>query len=184
MPPGQPKIEGYRTGEQIQVGDQLTLACICRAGNPKARLRWTRNDHPINFFGSTSLEFNLRKSSSIGNNSRSASSAHASSTTYTDNHLHYDNHNYQFTSNYEESDQHQFNGDQSEEFAPETEVTQTLTVKVRAEDNGAVYACVANNEVIVPGSSLSVSSYSTSVKLNVQCKSHLFPYSFFKKTKV
>jgi hypothetical protein len=149
VPPGQPKIEGYRTGELIQVADQLTLACICRAGNPKAQLRWTRNDQSISF--SSSLD---SKSLSFNNVTTSGHSAH----------VYYDNHKHQLVTNNEQD------RDRSEEeFAPETEVTNTLTIRVRPEDNGAVYTCVANNEVIAPGVTLPT-AHSFSVKLNVQCK--------------
>ncbi|XP_023221172.1 nephrin-like isoform X2 [Centruroides vittatus] len=43
-PPGMPEIEGYHDGDVIQEGDTLTLACICRGGNPPANLLWYRND--------------------------------------------------------------------------------------------------------------------------------------------
>ncbi|RWS30458.1 nephrin-like protein, partial [Leptotrombidium deliense] len=46
-PPGIPRIEGYRTGDAISVGDTLTLGCISRGGNPSAKLIWYKDNVTI-----------------------------------------------------------------------------------------------------------------------------------------
>ncbi|KAG8180209.1 hypothetical protein JTE90_003165 [Oedothorax gibbosus] len=53
-PPGIPEIEGYQEGDIVQVGDQLTLACITRGGNPKAELVWYRDNVQVDVSFSTS----------------------------------------------------------------------------------------------------------------------------------
>lgn len=53
-PPGIPEIEGYQEGDIVQVGDTLTLACIVRGGNPRAKLVWFRDNVQVDASFSTS----------------------------------------------------------------------------------------------------------------------------------
>ena len=44
-PAGSPVIEGYRQKDgQLKSGDQITLACLSRGGNPLPKLSWIKND--------------------------------------------------------------------------------------------------------------------------------------------
>ncbi|XP_043190544.1 nephrin-like isoform X2 [Amphibalanus amphitrite] len=46
-PPGAPEISGYTEGEVVSIGQQKTLTCISRGGNPPAQLVWLKNGRPI-----------------------------------------------------------------------------------------------------------------------------------------
>ena len=46
-PPGAPEISGYTEGEAVSIGEQKTLTCISRGGNPPAQLVWLKNGRPI-----------------------------------------------------------------------------------------------------------------------------------------
>ncbi|XP_037082293.1 nephrin-like isoform X2 [Pollicipes pollicipes] len=48
-PPGVPEISGYTEGEVVRIGEQKTLTCISRGGNPPAELVWLKNDRLITF---------------------------------------------------------------------------------------------------------------------------------------
>ena len=48
-PPGAPEISGYTEGEVVSIGEQKTLTCISRGGNPPAQLVWLKNGRPIAF---------------------------------------------------------------------------------------------------------------------------------------
>ncbi|XP_043205643.1 nephrin-like [Amphibalanus amphitrite] len=48
-PPGAPEISGYTEGEVVSIGQQKTLTCISRGGNPPAQLVWLKNGRPIAF---------------------------------------------------------------------------------------------------------------------------------------
>ena len=48
-PPGAPEISGYTEGEVVSIGEQRTLTCISRGGNPPAQLVWLKNGRPIAF---------------------------------------------------------------------------------------------------------------------------------------
>ncbi|XP_037082277.1 nephrin-like isoform X2 [Pollicipes pollicipes] len=46
-PPGLPEISGYTEGEVVRIGEQKTLTCISRGGNPPAQLVWLKNGQPV-----------------------------------------------------------------------------------------------------------------------------------------
>ncbi|XP_043208896.1 nephrin-like, partial [Amphibalanus amphitrite] len=46
-PPGPPSISGYSAGEILRTGEQRTLTCSSKGGNPPARLVWTRNGRAV-----------------------------------------------------------------------------------------------------------------------------------------
>ena len=46
-PPGSPEISGYTEGEVVSIGQQKTLTCISRGGNPTAQLVWLKNGRPV-----------------------------------------------------------------------------------------------------------------------------------------
>ncbi|XP_018024106.1 nephrin isoform X2 [Hyalella azteca] len=46
-PPGPPIITGYSVGETISSGDERTLSCASRGGNPPAKVLWFRNGENI-----------------------------------------------------------------------------------------------------------------------------------------
>ncbi|XP_068144561.1 nephrin isoform X1 [Drosophila tropicalis] len=47
-PPGPPFFEGYSQGETVRRGQQMSIACRSRGGNPPAQLVWYRNGVAIN----------------------------------------------------------------------------------------------------------------------------------------
>lgn len=46
-PPGPPAITGYTVGEAIRAGEERTLTCRSRGGNPLGRVVWYRNNENI-----------------------------------------------------------------------------------------------------------------------------------------
>ncbi|XP_037781127.1 LOW QUALITY PROTEIN: nephrin-like [Penaeus monodon] len=46
-PPGPPMVTGYTTGETIRAGEERTLSCRSRGGNPLGRVVWYRNNEII-----------------------------------------------------------------------------------------------------------------------------------------
>lgn len=41
--PGTPHIDGFKEGDIVSVGEQLTLVCVSRGGYPPPRVVWSRN---------------------------------------------------------------------------------------------------------------------------------------------
>lgn len=41
--PGTPSIEGFKEGDIVNVGEQLTLSCVSRSGYPPPKVIWSRN---------------------------------------------------------------------------------------------------------------------------------------------
>ncbi|XP_037084807.1 synaptogenesis protein syg-2-like isoform X2 [Pollicipes pollicipes] len=48
-PPGAPTIEGHSEGEWVRIGEQKTLTCVSRGGNPPAEIVWYKDDQPVTF---------------------------------------------------------------------------------------------------------------------------------------
>lgn len=46
-PPGVPHIEGYTEGNILEKGQQVSLRCVSKVGNPPTQLSWFKNNQPI-----------------------------------------------------------------------------------------------------------------------------------------
>lgn len=71
-PPGKPEIEGLTPGEDVlTAGDQVTLACISRGGNPSPSLIWYRsianNNNHNNMYSESHYEYSSFPLSSTSN---------------------------------------------------------------------------------------------------------------------
>ena len=144
--PGVPKLEGYREDETIVAGDNLTLACICKAGNPPAHLKFLRDDVPL-----------LLNSQTIVRQQRKQSKSFAGGNDLVDQ-------------------SEDFWVDLGEEEASElsklatirqTDVSRTLNIQVKPEDHYTTYSCQAINQLIFAHH---FRSNIASVRLNVNCK--------------
>ena len=47
--PGQPTIDGYRTGQVLRTNDTLKMTCVSQGGNPLPQVYWYRNGKEIDF---------------------------------------------------------------------------------------------------------------------------------------
>ncbi|XP_068225631.1 nephrin-like isoform X3 [Palaemon carinicauda] len=47
-PPEAPIISGYKTGDILKEGQEVTLTCRCQGGNPRPRLAWYKNGKLLN----------------------------------------------------------------------------------------------------------------------------------------
>lgn len=153
MPPGLPKIEGYKEDESITAGDSLTLACICKAGNPPAQLKWLR-DEQILISNSQTIVRQPKKQ-----NKQSAKKPadddlidQAADDFWID-----------------------LGDEEAIEFSKltanrQTDVSRTLSIQVKPEDHYTTYSCQAINPINQLMFAHHFRSNIASVRLNVQCK--------------
>lgn len=142
MLPGIPKLEGYREDETIVAGDNLTLACICKAGNPPAHLKFLRDDVPLVLNSQTIVRQQQKKQTKSDSNDI----ADQSDDLYTDE---------EGTELFKLAATHQ------------TDVSRTLSIQVKPEDHFTTYTCQAINQLIFAHH---FRSNIASVRLNVHCK--------------
>ena len=144
MLPGVPKLEGYREDEIIVAGDNLTLACICKAGNPPAHLKFLREDVAL-VLDSQTVVNQQRKQTQSGRNDLIDQS----------------------------DDFWPDSGDEdAAELSKlalnrQTDVSRTLSIQVKPEDHYTTYSCQAINQLIFAHH---FRSNIASVRLNVHCK--------------
>lgn len=151
MPPGIPKLEGYREDESIISGDSLTLACICKSGNPPARLKFLRDEQELILDSQTIISRQHKKPIKSLKN--------------LDNNI------------IDQSDDFWIDLGEEEtiEFSRltanrQTDVSRTLSIQVKPEDHYTTYSCQAINQISQLMFANHFRSNIASVRLNVQCK--------------
>lgn len=142
--PGVPKLEGYREDETITAGDNLTLACICKAGNPPAHLKFLRDDVPLVLNSQTIVRQQRKSTKSDGNDLVDQSNDY-----WVD-----------------------LGDEEATELSRlatirQTDVSRTLSIQVKPEDHYTTYSCQAINQLIFAHH---FRSNFASVRLNVHCK--------------
>ena len=143
--PGIPKLEGYREDETIVAGDNLTLACICKAGNPPAHLKFLRDDVPLVLNSQTIVRQQKKPTKSDGNDIADQSDD---------------------LWNEDLGDEEAADLSKSA-TARQTDVSRTLSIQVKPEDHYTTYTCQAINQLIFAHH---FRSNIASVRLNVHCK--------------
>ena len=149
MPPGVPKIEGYKEDESIMAGDTLTLACICKAGNPPAQLKWLRDEQLLISSSQTIVK---QPKKQIKPSTKDIDEL------------------------VDQSDDFSWIGLAQEEETIEfskltanrqSDVSRTLSIQVKPEDHYTIYSCQAINQLMFAHY---FRSNIASARLNVQCK--------------
>lgn len=144
MLPGVPKLEGYREEETLVAGDNLTLACICKAGNPPAQLKFLRDDVPLLLNSQTIVRQQRKQSKSDDNDLVDQSD--------------------DFWSDLGDEETNELS---KLATIRQTDVSRTLSIQVKAEDHYTTYSCQAINQLIFAHH---FRSNIASVRLNVNCK--------------
>lgn len=144
MLPGVPKLEGYREEETLVAGDNLTLACICKAGNPPAQLKFLRDDVPLLLNSQTIVRQQRKQSKSDDNDLMDQSD--------------------DFWSDLGDEETNELS---KLATIRQTDVSRTLSIQVKPEDHYTTYSCQAINQLIFAHH---FRSNIASVRLNVNCK--------------